>query len=119
MKKLLVCFFTFSLTFLLSCENKLVDNGLIAFDQTNSLITEARQYFERNLSYTTVSGARKINKEIEWYKQKQPQWDKAVKIEVDGKEVVEVPLLLDGQNPVYSIDNPALGKKGQQSRKTV
>lgn len=109
MQKLVTCLVLVILTFLLSCQKGSEEQGGV--NPTDKLIVAAQQYFDQRLTKPVDPAVKQLGP-MAWYQRKQPQWGQAVTFEVDGKPVVEVPLLIDGQAPLYTLENPAFGIKG-------
>jgi hypothetical protein len=106
---LLLCWLI-SLAF--SCERTLTDAPPDGETTPAQLIKEAQKYFTSQLAPNGQS-ARLGDGKDKWIKDKQPQWDKAETFKVDGKEVVEVPLLF-----IHSTRQRS-EKKGSLKKETV
>jgi hypothetical protein len=96
----------------LSCEKNRIDQASPnpTADST-ALIAEARQFFDTQLA-PGQRAARIAGNPESWMKNKQPQWKHAVSFRFAAKDVVEVPLLLDGSDPLYTFEMTSLGSKG-------
>jgi hypothetical protein len=101
----------FLLTLTLSCEKGILDQNPDTVVGAEQLIAQAQTFFDSELM-PSQQGARVAGGSKSWIKNKQPQWAQATTFRFDGKDVVEVPLLLDGSDPVYKLNIAGIGSKG-------
>jgi hypothetical protein len=114
MKKVsLALLLTSVLLLTLSCEKSLVEQTQPnPTTDSTALIAKARQFFDTKLAPQQPAARIAADDNDKWLKNKQPQWKQAVSFKIDGKDVVEVPLLFGGIDPTYTIEVTGLGNKG-------
>ena len=111
-KIFIICSFWLLLS-LLSCDRKLIDQGIATEADGDILIREAQTYFQTLTSHRARIASYDIPLPKEWLDNRMPQWAQAVTFTSDGENVVEVPLLYNNIDPVYTFKSEALGAQGE------
>ena len=86
-KIFVVCSFWLLLS-LLSCDRKLIDQGITTEADGDILIREAQTYFQTLTSHRARIASYDIPLPKEWLDNRMPQWAQAVTFTSDGKNVV-------------------------------
>lgn len=105
------CFAIGLLLFTVACEKPFMVDQPSADGEYNQLVSEAKTYYEVAL---TTDNARlgSSSQQKGKLEDKKPNWEQAVTFNIDGRSVVEVPLLYGAIDPVYTIKSKILGGRG-------
>lgn len=94
-----------TLLFAISCDRSRLQEEQAVQPITSNAIEEAKSYYNRHLHSPSATGGRSgVNRAAAV--NKTADWNKAVTYKFRGQEVVEVPLLYNGREAVYSVKSP-------------
>lgn len=88
----------------LSC-NRISEDITSQKEDSDQLVQEAKSFFLNNYSsHQSARSGAGIDKQL--------QWNKAITFSFKGKEIVEVPILFNGKDPIYKVRTSIFGSKG-------